>query len=68
MKTISLFEKEEANKLFEMLELTNNILGEINDSSCYFNAWHFGKAAEDGDYKISTISSICENVTIITHR
>ena len=67
MKTVSLFEKEEADKLLETLGLTNNPPGEIDDSSCYFNAWHFGKAAEDGDYIISTVSSICENAVLVAH-
>lgn len=63
MKTILLFEKEEADKLLDMLGLADNIIQDSNDSADYFNAWHFGKKSEEGNYVIST-SSICYNKTI----
>ena len=47
MKTASVFEKEEYEKLMETLGLQNIEPQEDSDDNDYFNAWHFGQSDED---------------------
>ena len=54
MKTISVFEKEEYEKMMETLGLQNSPPDENDDTTDYFNAWHFGQDIEAGDFVFCT--------------
>lgn len=57
MKTISVFKTEEYEKMMEALGLfnTNNAEDETTD---YFNAWHFGQSEEAGDFVLCTTTAM----------
>ena len=51
MKTSSDFQKEDYEKLLEILNLNDD--SEESDNTDYFNAWNFGLRAEDCEFTIS---------------
>ena len=53
MKSITLFERDEYQKLMETLELSEDITEEA-DKSVYFNAWNFGQTERDFEFLISS--------------
>ena len=50
MKTISVFEPEEYERMMDLLGLIDCTPDEDNDNSDYFNAWHFGQEEDAGDF------------------
>lgn len=53
MKSITLFERDEYQKLMETLGLTDDT-SEETDKSVYFNAWNFGQTERDFEFLISS--------------
>lgn len=49
MDTILTFDKEEYDKLVELLGLTDNSIGE-EDTEKYFDAWNFGQSENDCNF------------------
>ena len=52
MKMISTLEKEEYEKMMETLGLLEKA-SDTEDTTRYFNAWHFGQNEEAGDFVFS---------------
>ena len=53
MKTIAVFETEEYEKMMETLGLADKDPNIEEDSTEYFNAWHFGQSDEAGNFTLS---------------
>ena len=54
MKSTIEFQKEEYEKLMEVLGLSNDNYAENTEREEYFNAWGFGLQEEDCNFKIGT--------------
>lgn len=50
MKTVSVFEAEEYEKMMEALGLADKTHDTDDDTADYFSAWHFGQNEEAGDF------------------
>ena len=54
MKTISVFEIEEYEKMMDALGLQNYVSDVNDDITDYFNAWHFGQDEDAGNFVFCT--------------
>lgn len=60
MKSTIEFQKEEYERLLNLLELSEGSFAEQPDDENYFNAWNFGLREEDCNFRNS--ASICQTL------
>ena len=54
MKTLSIFEAEEYEKMMATLGLLDKMSDVDDDTTDYFNAWHFGQSEEASEFILCT--------------